>query len=84
MINAMASDMHLFKESDEEQVGGKYTKEKNSTTGKKKKLAGKMLMAFQNAASTFKIDKFGNYDWNTFILHKEKKTPNPWRSLYKD
>ena len=36
MSNTMTSHIHLYKEKEEEQVGGKSTEEMNFTIGKKK------------------------------------------------
>ena len=44
--NTMISDIFLYKELEEEQVGGEFMEEKNFTRDKKKELMGKVLKAF--------------------------------------
>ena len=52
----MTSCTHPFKEQEEEQVGGEYTKKKYFTGGKGEEFARKVSKAFQNAATTFEIN----------------------------
>ena len=52
MINKMTTHIHLYKELEEEQVGGKFTEENNFAKGKSKRICLVWFVGFYGI-STF-------------------------------